>query len=145
MGPGIRSVQYLGASRQKHLRVTWKDGRVGILPRHAPLVTALSFGELRYKKEGEEFSFAIGGGFLQVADNKVIVLADTAEAAQDIDVERARGLAAAVAELAAVLGRSPDLDQARRDFHPMDVAPEDVLEAIDRWQRLVQGALAAVG
>jgi len=65
------------------------DGVLGILPRHAPLVTALSFGELRYQKDGSEFSFAIGGGFMEVRPDKVTVLADTAEHADEIDEMRA--------------------------------------------------------
>ncbi len=65
------------------------DGVLGILPRHAPLVTALNLGELRYKKAGEEFHFAIGGGFMEVRPDKVTVLADTAEHADEIDELRA--------------------------------------------------------
>jgi F-type H+-transporting ATPase subunit epsilon len=65
------------------------DGVLGILPRHAPLVTALTFGELRYKKGNDEFTFAIGGGFMEVRPDKVTVLADTAEQADEIDESRA--------------------------------------------------------
>ncbi|HEX7589145.1 MAG TPA: F0F1 ATP synthase subunit epsilon [Anaerolineae bacterium] len=65
------------------------DGILGILPRHAPLVTALNFGELRYKKDGAEFTFAIGGGFMEVRPDKVTVLADSAEHADEIDEKRA--------------------------------------------------------
>ncbi len=65
------------------------DGVVGILPKHTPLLTALAYGELRYKKEGKEFSFAIGGGFMEVRPDKVTVLADVAEQADDIDDARA--------------------------------------------------------
>jgi len=65
------------------------EGQLGILPKHAPLLTALSIGELRVKKGQEELSFAIGGGFMQVYKDKVIVLADTAERAEEIDIARA--------------------------------------------------------
>ncbi len=65
------------------------DGIVGILPKHAPLLTALSFGELRYKQGGTEYSFAIGGGFMEVRPDKVTVLADVAEQADEIDEKRA--------------------------------------------------------
>lgn len=65
------------------------DGVIGILPRHAPLLTALSFGELRYQKEGQEYSYAIGGGFMEVRPDHVTVLADTAEKAEEIDEMRA--------------------------------------------------------
>ncbi len=66
------------------------DGVLGVLPRHAPLITALLEGELRYKKGGEEFHFAIGGGFIEVRPDKVTVLADSAEHADEIDEMRAR-------------------------------------------------------
>ena len=65
------------------------DGVLGILPRHTPLVTALNVGELRYKKDGEEFHYAVGGGFMEVRPDKVTVLADTAEQADEIDEVRA--------------------------------------------------------
>jgi F-type H+-transporting ATPase subunit epsilon len=65
------------------------EGQLGILPKHAPLLTALSIGELRVKKGQEELSFAIGGGFMEVYKDKVIVLADTAERAEEIDIARA--------------------------------------------------------
>ncbi|UCC86321.1 MAG: F0F1 ATP synthase subunit epsilon [Anaerolineales bacterium] len=66
------------------------EGQLGILPRHAPLLTALTYGELRVKRGGEEESFAIGGGFMEVQPDRVTVLADTAERAEEIDLERAQ-------------------------------------------------------
>jgi F-type H+-transporting ATPase subunit epsilon len=65
-------------------------GGFGIRLDHAPFMTSLEPGRLTYVEGGREHHYAVGGGFLQVADNRVIVLADTAEAAADIDVERAR-------------------------------------------------------
>lgn len=65
------------------------DGVLGILPRHAPLLTALAPGELRYKKGNDEYAFAIGGGFMEVRPERVTVLADTAEEAEEIDEVRA--------------------------------------------------------
>jgi F-type H+-transporting ATPase subunit epsilon len=65
------------------------DGELGILPHHAPLLTSLNFGELRIKRGGGEESFAIGGGILEVTPDKVTVLADSAERADDIDLARA--------------------------------------------------------
>ena len=65
------------------------EGEMGILPHHAPLLTALTFGELRVKRGGIEESFAIGGGFVEVRPDKVTVLADSAERAEEIDVARA--------------------------------------------------------
>lgn len=66
------------------------EGELGILPRHTPVLTALKPGELIIRRSGGiEEPFAIGGGFMEVRPNKVIVLADTAEHVDEIDVERA--------------------------------------------------------
>jgi F-type H+-transporting ATPase subunit epsilon len=65
------------------------DGVLGILPRHAPLITTLAGGELRVKKGGDEQSILVFGGFMEVTGDKVIILADTAERAEEIDVARA--------------------------------------------------------
>lgn len=65
------------------------EGQMGILPHHTPLMTMLQPGELRVRKGGEEFSLAITGGFLEVRPDRVIVLADAAERAEEIDIARA--------------------------------------------------------
>ncbi len=65
-------------------------GGFGVRQNHEPFMTALEPGRLTYVEAGREHHYAVGGGFLQVADNRVIVLADTAEEAGSIDVERAR-------------------------------------------------------
>jgi len=65
------------------------DGELGILPSHAPLMTMLVPGELLVKRSGEEFSLAVSGGFLEIRPDRVIVLADTAERAEEIDAARA--------------------------------------------------------
>jgi F-type H+-transporting ATPase subunit epsilon len=88
------------------------EGYLGILPNHAPLVTELATGELRYKNgEGDEVRLAVSGGFLQVADNRVTVLADAAERAEEISVERAR--AALDRALALRQTAEPPLDRSR--------------------------------
>ena len=65
------------------------EGQLAILPNHAPLMTMLQPGELMVRKEGEEESIFVSGGFLEVQGNKVTVLADTAERAEEIDTSRA--------------------------------------------------------
>ncbi|HEX2912802.1 MAG TPA: F0F1 ATP synthase subunit epsilon [Chloroflexia bacterium] len=69
--------------------VPGSDGVLGILPRHAPLLSALKPGELHYRRGGEVTYLAIGGGFVEVLNNKVIILADSAERSEEIDLERA--------------------------------------------------------
>jgi F-type H+-transporting ATPase subunit epsilon len=67
------------------------DGELGVLPLHAPMVAALKAGEVRVKFGGDQTEwFAISGGYLQVHEDKVIILADDAVASSQIDVERAK-------------------------------------------------------
>ena len=65
------------------------EGELGVLPHHAPLISTLGAGELRLRKGGQEESFAIVGGFLQVLPDKVVVMAETADMASEIDLEKA--------------------------------------------------------
>jgi F-type H+-transporting ATPase subunit epsilon len=65
------------------------EGELGVLPHHAPLVSTLGIGELRIRKGGSEESFAIVGGFLQVRPDRVVVMAETADMASEIDLEKA--------------------------------------------------------
>jgi len=64
-------------------------GQLGILPYHTPLMTTLEPGELLVRKSGEEISMAISGGFIEVRPDRIIVLADAAERADEIDLARA--------------------------------------------------------
>ena len=65
------------------------EGQLGILPHHAPLMTMLAPGELVLRKGADETYFAITGGFLEVRPDRVVVLADAAEKAEEIDLARA--------------------------------------------------------
>lgn len=65
------------------------EGQLGILPHHAPLMTTLQDGELIIRKDKEEYLLAISGGFLEVRPDRVVILADTAERVEEIDVTRA--------------------------------------------------------
>jgi len=96
------------------------EGQLGILPRHAYLLTALAEGELVIRKAGQEDEYiAIGGGFMEVGPDHVTILADSAERAEEIDVARAEAArkraeallaekrdVTALAEAAAALRRS---------------------------------------
>ena len=66
------------------------EGEMGVLPNHAPLLATLGVGELRIRRGGFEESFAIVGGFVQVRPDKVVVMAETADMASEIDVEKAQ-------------------------------------------------------
>jgi F-type H+-transporting ATPase subunit epsilon len=65
------------------------EGQLGILPHHAPLMTMLQPGDLMIRKDREEEYLALSGGFLEVRPDKVIILADACERADEIDVVRA--------------------------------------------------------
>jgi F-type H+-transporting ATPase subunit epsilon len=90
------------------------EGELGVLPHHAPLISLLGAGELRVRKGGLEESFAIVGGFVQVLPDKVVVMAETADLAAEIDLERAQeARRAAERALEAGLVEPADLAQAR--------------------------------
>jgi F-type H+-transporting ATPase subunit epsilon len=72
------------------VQVPGSEGELGVLPHHAPLVSTLGAGELRLRTGSQEESFAIVGGFLQVLPDKVVVMAETADMASEIDLEKAR-------------------------------------------------------
>jgi F-type H+-transporting ATPase subunit epsilon len=87
------------------------EGQIGVLPRHAPMLTILVPGTVRLRRGDEEEILAVGGGFLEVSENKVVVLADSAERAEEIDVARAEEARARAA--ARLQTRGTDLDQDR--------------------------------
>ena len=72
------------------VQVPGSEGEMGILPHHAPLVSMLGIGELVIRAGGGEELFAIAGGFVQVRPDKVVVMAETADMASEIDLERAQ-------------------------------------------------------
>ncbi|MEJ2747862.1 MAG: F0F1 ATP synthase subunit epsilon [Anaerolineae bacterium] len=74
----------------QYISLPGSEGRMGILPNHSAMLTTLGFGEVIVRNpEGNEEYFAIGGGFAEVQPDKVVVLADSAEHAAEIDIERA--------------------------------------------------------
>lgn len=91
-------------------------GELGLLPGHTPLLTTLKVGELTYKKGSEQFHVAVNWGYLEVTDDTVTVLVDTAEKADEIDLKRAE----------AALGRAEDalktLSDEDKDFKIMEAA-----------------------
>lgn len=66
------------------------EGEFGVLPDHTPFLVILSIGVLRYRKSNQEWKIAVGGGFAEVTSDRVVILADVAEKADEIDVDRAR-------------------------------------------------------
>ena len=86
-------------------------GEMGILPRHAPLVAQLAVGRLRVQKtDGQWVDFAVAEGFAKVQGDKVIVLADSAQEASEIDVARVR--------------RSIEHSEKRLEMHRLGTVPD---------------------
>ena len=91
--------------------VAWGvEGQLGILPHHAPLMTMLRPGDLTIRKGNEEQYLAISGGFLEVRPDKVIILADACERAEEIDIERAEEAKRRAEEI--LKTRPPQVDTA---------------------------------
>lgn len=87
-----------------------ESGELGILPLHTPLITTLKAGELRlkYSEKGEQDYIAIDGGFLEVSEDSVIVLADGAEFASKINVEKLKAQKSALEEKVKQLPKDAD-------------------------------------
>ena len=92
------------------VQIPGKNGYLGILPGHAPLITELMIGEISYTKGGTTVYLALSWGFAEVLPDKVTILADTAERAEDIDVARAQEAKTRAEE--ALRNPAPDLDYA---------------------------------
>jgi len=91
--------------------VAWGiEGQLGILPHHAPLMTMLRPGDLLIRKGGEEHHLAVSGGFLEVRPDKVIILADACERAEEIDIARAEAARRRAEETLRTGG--PEVDKA---------------------------------
>lgn len=96
-------------------------GELGLLPGHTPLLTTLKVGDMTYKKGGQQYHIAVNWGYLEVTDDTVTVLVDTAEKADEIDLKRAE----------AALGRAEDalktLSDEDKNFKVMEAALERAL------------------
>lgn len=89
------------------------DGVIGVLPKHAPLIAVVVPGEVKVRLEdGEEMYFAVGGGFVEVRPDKVVLVARSGEAAEEIDAIRAEKAMQRAQEYLNSAER--DLDQDRR-------------------------------
>ena len=89
------------------------EGYLGILPHHAPLLTALGPGEFRVKRDGVEQVLAVFGGFMDVRGDRVIVLTDAAEHAEEIDLQRAQAARERAQEVLATPMSAADEQRAR--------------------------------
>jgi F-type H+-transporting ATPase subunit epsilon len=88
------------------------EGEFGVLPGHAPFITTLKIGMLSYKKGNEVRYIFVNSGYAEAGPDKVIILADSAEKSEDIDVERAK---AAMKRAEERLKKTEDIDFARAE------------------------------
>ena len=91
-------------------------GELGILPSHAPLITSLAPGELRIRKGNEETNMVVTGGFLEVRDDKVVILAEAAERAEEIDTARAEEARRRASQLLAAREGTVDLARVEAEL-----------------------------
>ena len=99
-----------------------QDGQLGILPRHAPLMTILKPGELTVKKSGEEDIYvAVSGGFMEVIGNRVSVLADACERSDEIDEQRAEEAMRRAQERLSQHSSDMELERAMSSLHRAQV------------------------
>ena len=89
------------------------SGHITILPNHRSYITSLESGEAMIKKNGEEIFLSISGGFIEFHDNMLIVLADTAERAEEIDLKRAEEARTRAEELKRTAISTDDEEYAR--------------------------------
>jgi F-type H+-transporting ATPase subunit epsilon len=74
----------------EEIQIPGKNGYLGVLPGHAPLISELAVGEIKFRTGAEEQRLAVAWGFVEVLPDKVTILAETVERPSEIDVERAR-------------------------------------------------------
>jgi F-type H+-transporting ATPase subunit epsilon len=90
------------------IQIPGKDGYLGILPGHAPLITELAVGEISYRHGGQTKRLSVAWGFAEVLPDKVTILAETAERADEIDVSRAQSAKQRAEEVLKKAGPSGD-------------------------------------
>lgn len=98
------------------------NGELGILPGHTPLISQLKTGVLSYTKDGKTSQLHVSGGFVEVRDDRVSVLAEIAERPEEIDASQARSTRERVEkQLSAWTGTEAELEQARVDLERAQV------------------------
>lgn len=93
-------------------QVPGKEGYLGILPGHAPLISELKVGEITYRQGRQSKHLAVSGGFVEVLPDQVTILAETAEKAHEIDVDRAQAAKKQAEKLLQSTEPEVDTDQA---------------------------------
>jgi F-type H+-transporting ATPase subunit epsilon len=101
----------------EEVQIPGKNGYLGILPGHAPLITELSVGEITFRENSTEQKLAVAWGFAEILPNKVTILAETAERPSEINVERARQAKERAEQRLTSGDTSVDVDRALDALH----------------------------
>ncbi len=128
--------RYIVREQVNEVQMPGLQGYLGILPGHAPLITELGMGELSYKKGAQAAHLSVIGGYAEVLADRVIVLADVAELAEEIDVKRAQSARERAEKRLARLD-DPEVDWARASLA--------LQRSLLRLQVASKGGAAAVG
>ncbi len=105
-------------------QIPGKNGYLGILPGHAPLITELAVGEVTYRAGAEEEHLAVAWGFAEVLPDKVTILAETAERPSEINVERARNAKARAEERLTSGDANVDVERSLNALHKAETRLE---------------------
>jgi F-type H+-transporting ATPase subunit epsilon len=104
----------------EEMQIPGKNGYLGILPGHAPLITELAVGEISYRNQGYVHRLCVAWGFAEVLPNKVTVLAETAERADEIDIKRAEEAKQRAEQRLLSADPNTDFDRAERALQRAD-------------------------
>jgi len=104
-------------TQAEEIQIPGKNGYLGVLPGHAPLITELSVGEITYRENATEQHLAVAWGFAEVLPNKVTILAESAERPSEIDVDRARKAKERAEQRLTSGDTSVDVDRALDALH----------------------------
>jgi len=108
------------------VQIPGRNGYIGVLPGHAPLITELGSGEISYRSNGQLHRFSMAWGFAEILPDRVTVLAETVEAAEEIDVSRAQQSLAKAEDLLKAAQSEAEFavatDKIRRAEARLDVA-----------------------
>ena len=105
----------------EEMQIPGKNGYLGILPGHGPLITELAVGEISYRNQGYTHRLAVAWGFAEVLPSKVTVLAETAERADEINVRRAEEAKQRAEERLKSADPNTDFDRAEQALQRADV------------------------
>jgi F-type H+-transporting ATPase subunit epsilon len=101
----------------EEIQIPGKNGYLGVLPGHAPLITELAVGEITFRENSTEQRLAVAWGFAEVLPDKVTILAETAERPDEIDVDRARKAKERAEQRLASGDTAVDVDRALDALH----------------------------